>query len=190
MRYTVIGAGGMGIQFGVLLQEMAGCDVDFIDGWSENIEAIRAQNGAYVSQDGQDRHLVPIDVYYPEEYTGDPDVWIVFVKQHQLAGLLERCAPLFRSHQAVFSAMNGHGHFERLNGYFPADRIYGGTALIGAYVYGPGDFNFTGDAHAKAMNLCAYDGHTPESDPVERAIVEDFRAATLNPTVVEDFEGM
>ena len=26
-----------GIQFGVLLQEMAGCDVDFIDGWSENI---------------------------------------------------------------------------------------------------------------------------------------------------------
>ena len=137
MRYTVIGAGGMGIQFGVLLQENAGCDVDFIDGWSENIEAIRAQNGAYVSQDGQDRHLVPIDVYYPEEYTGDPDVWIVFVKQHQLAGLLERCAPLFRSHQAVFSAMNGHGHFERLNGYFPADRIYGGTALIGAYVYGP-----------------------------------------------------
>ncbi|MCI6772464.1 MAG: ketopantoate reductase family protein [Bifidobacterium pseudolongum] len=190
MRYTVIGAGGMGIQFGVLLQENAGCDVDFIDGWSENIEAIRTQNGAYVSQDGQDRHLVPIDVYYPEEYTGDPDVWIVFVKQHQLAGLLERCAPLFRSHQAVFSAMNGHGHFERLNGYFPADRIYGGTALIGAYVYGPGDFNFTGDAHAKAMNLCAYDGHTPESDPVERAIVEDFRAATLNPTVVEDFEGM
>ena len=53
MRYTVIGAGGMGIQFGVLLQENAGCDVDFIDGWSENIEAIRAQNGAYVSQDGQ-----------------------------------------------------------------------------------------------------------------------------------------
>ena len=40
MRYTVIGAGGMGIQFGVLLQEMAGCDVDFIDGWSENLSLI------------------------------------------------------------------------------------------------------------------------------------------------------
>ena len=190
MKYTVIGAGGMGVQFGVLLQEAAGCDVDFIDAWDENIAAIRAQNGAYVSQDGQGRHLVPIDIHYPEEYDGDPDVWIVFVKQQQLPGMLERCAPLFRGHQSVFSAMNGHGHFEQLNRYFPADRIYGGTALIGAYVYGPGDFNFTGDAHAKAMNLCAYDGHTPESDPVERAIVEDFRAATLNPTVVPDFEGM
>ena len=52
--------------------------------------------------------------------------------------------------------MNGYGHFEKLNEYFSKDRIYGGTALIGAYVYGPGDFNFTGGAHAKAMNLCSY----------------------------------
>lgn len=119
MKYTVIGAGGMGVQFGVLLQEAAGCDVDFIDAWDENIAAIRAQNGAYVSQDGQGRHLVPIDIHYPEEYDGDPDVWIVFVKQQQLPGMLERCAPLFRGHQSVFSAMNGHGHFEQLNRYFP-----------------------------------------------------------------------
>ena len=47
--------------------------------------------------------------------------------------------------------MNGYGHFEKLNEYFSTDCIYGGTALIGAYVYGPGDFNFTGGVHAKAM---------------------------------------
>ena len=84
MKYAVIGAGGMCIQYGVLLQEFAHKDVDFIDTWKPNVEKIREQGGAYVSQDGQDRHLVPIDVYYPEEYHGEPDVWIVFVKQVQL----------------------------------------------------------------------------------------------------------
>ena len=83
--------------------------------------------------------------------------------------------------------MNGYGHFEKLNEYFPKDRIYGGTALIGAYVYGPGDFNFTGGAHAKAMNMCAYDEQTR---PVEQELYEDFKAATLNPTIVDNFIGM
>lgn len=190
MRYAVIGAGGMGVQYGVLLQELAGREVDFIDGWDDNIETIRAQGGVHVSQDGDGRHLVPIRVYRPEEYDGSPDVWIVFLKQHQLPDMLKRCAHLFADGQSVFSAMNGYGHFERIAEYFPARRIYGGTALIGAYVYGPGDVNFTGGAHAKAMSLCAYDGHTPDDDPTERALVEDFRAATLNPTVAHDFMGM
>lgn len=188
MKYAVLGAGGMGIQYGVLLQEKAGKQVDFIDTWEPNIEQIRKQGGAYVSQDGEDRHLVPINIYHPEEYKGDPDVWIVFVKQQQLPDFLKRSAHLFRDHQVVFSAMNGYGHFEKLNEYFSADRIYGGTALIGAYVYGPGDFNFTGGAHAKAMNMCAYDEHEP--DATEQTIYEDFKAATLNPTIVDNFVGM
>lgn len=190
MTYAVIGAGGMGIQFGVLLQELAGVDVDFIDTWQPNIATIRHQGGAYVSQDGEDRHLVPIRVYTPEEYDGDPDVWIVFVKQQQLAEFLERTSHAFKPGQAVFSAMNGYGHFEKLAQYFPADRIYGGTALIGAYVYAPGDFNFTGGAHAKALNVCAYDGHRAQDDPVEARLIEDFRKATLNPTEADDFLGM
>lgn len=191
MKYAVIGAGGMGIQYGVLLQEFAHKDVDFIDTWKPNVEKIREQGGAYVSQDGEDRHLVPINVYYPEEYAGQPDVWIVFLKQMQLDGVLKRCAHLFNKKQIVFSAMNGYGHFEKLNEYFSKDRIYGGTALIGAYVYGPGDFNFTGGAHAKAMNLCAYaDDVTDEVRKHEQALYEDFATATLNPTIVDNFIGM
>ena len=191
MKYAVIGAGGMGIQYGVLLQEFAHKDVDFVDTWKPNVEKIREQGGAYVSQDGEDRHLVPINVYYPEEYAGQPDVWIVFLKQMQLDGVLKRCAHLFNEKQIVFSAMNGYGHFEKLNEYFSTDRIYGGTALIGAYVYGPGDFNFTGGVHAKAMNLCAYaDDVTDEVRKHEQALYEDFATATLNPTIVDNFIGM
>ena len=191
MKYAVIGAGGMGIQYGVLLQEFAHKDVDFVDTWKPNVEKIRELGGAYASQDGEDRHLVPINVYYPEEYAGQPDVWIVFLKQMQLDGVLKRCAHLFNEKQIVFSAMNGYGHFEKLNEYFSTDRIYGGTALIGAYVYGPGDFNFTGGVHAKAMNLCAYaDDVTDEVRKHEQALYEDFATATLNPTIVDNFIGM
>ena len=187
MKYAVIGAGGMGVQYGVLLQQEAGKQVDFIDTWVPNVDKIREQGGVYVSQDEQDRHLVPINVYYPEEYVGDPDVWIVFVKQMQLDGFLERTKHLFKDHQVVFSAMNGYGHFEKLAQYFTPDRIFGGTALIGAEVYGPGDVNFTGGATSKSMNMCAYD---EQEHDVEREIFDDFTKATLNPTIVDDFWGM
>lgn len=105
MKYAVIGTGGMGTQYGVLLQEFAGKDVDFIDTWRPNVEKIREQGGVYCSQDEKDRHLVPINVYYPEEYHGDPDVWIVFVKQMQLDGVLKRCSHLFNDRQYVFLSL-------------------------------------------------------------------------------------
>ena len=46
MKYAVIGAGGMGIQYGVLLQEFAHKDVDFVDTWKPNVEKIREQKKA------------------------------------------------------------------------------------------------------------------------------------------------
>lgn len=109
MKYTVIGAGAMGLRYGIQLMENAGCEVDFIDCWQEHVELIREQGGVWAMRDHQGRHLVPVNVCYPEEYQGNPDVWIVFVKQMQLDGVLERCAPLFREHQVAFTAMNGMG---------------------------------------------------------------------------------
>ena len=97
LTYAVIGAGGMGTQFGVLLQEFAGRHVDFIDTWQANVDAVREKGGYYVSQDEKDRHFVKARIFTPEEYDGDPDVWIVFVKQVQLDIVLRRCAPCSRS---------------------------------------------------------------------------------------------
>ena len=195
LTYAVIGAGGMGTQFGVLLQEFAGRHVDFIDTWQANVDAVREKGGYYVSQDEKDRHFVKARIFTPEEYDGDPDVWIVFVKQVQLDIVLRRCAHLFKEHQAVFSAMNGYGHFETINKYFPKDHIFGGTALIGAVVHGPGDVNFTGGATAKAMNLCSFDPEIAArgaqgAPEIEKRIFDDFTAATLNPTIVDNFQGM
>ena len=59
MHFTVLGAGAMGLRYGVLLQE-AGNQVDFVDTWQANVDQIHRQGGAYVSRDHQNRHLVPV----------------------------------------------------------------------------------------------------------------------------------
>ena len=67
LKYTVLGAGAMGLRFGVLLQELAGAEVEFVDNWAPQVETIKAQGGVYVSRDHENRHLVPIKIFSPEE---------------------------------------------------------------------------------------------------------------------------
>lgn len=186
MKYAMIGSGAMGYRYGVLLQETAGIHVDFIDAWDENVNKVREQGGVMVSRDHENRHLMPINMYTPEDYDGDPDVWIVFMKQMQLAEMLERCKHLFKDHQVVFAAMNGWGHFEKLQQYFSDDRIYGGTAMIATVLNGPGDVDFIGKVGVGTMNMCALNEQVSD---VELAMRDDFKAAGLNPTITEDFKG-
>ncbi len=152
MRYAVLGTGAMGLRYGILLQN-AGFKVDFIDTWDQQVETIREQEGVYVSRDGQNRQLVPIDVYYPEEYRGDADVLIVFTKQYMLANLLQRCAPFFNGRQYVLTCMNGMGHIEKINRYFPAKRVIGGTAMMGTVLNKAGDVDFIGPKGTGSTNL-------------------------------------
>jgi len=150
------------------------------------VNKVREQGGVMVSRDHENRHLVPINMYTPEDYDGDPDVWIVFMKQMQLAEMLERCKHLFKEHQVVFAAMNGWGHFEKLQQYFPDDHIYGGTAMIATVLNGPGDVDFIGKVGVGTMNMCALNEQVSD---VELAMRDDFKAAGLNPTITEDFKG-
>lgn len=70
MKYGIIGAGAMGVRYGVMLQEKAGVDVDFIETWEPNIKQIREQGGVSVARDHQNRRVIPINIYRPEEYQG------------------------------------------------------------------------------------------------------------------------
>lgn len=186
MKYAVIGAGAMGYRYGILLQERGGFPVDFVDTWTPNLQKVHAQGGVQVSRDGEGRHLVPAHVYTPEEYSGDPDVWIVFVKQMQLAGVLERCAPLFRPHQRVFSAMNGIGHVEKLLRYFSPERVSAGTAMVATVLNGPGDVDFIGKPRSGYTHIANYTGKVDDS---LRALSSDLDAAGLGPIVNEEFMG-
>ena len=186
MKYAVIGAGAMGYRYGVLLRENAHVEVDFVDTWEPNVRAVREQGGVFVSHDHVGRHLVPISIATPEDYTGNPDVWIVFLKQMQAEDVLARCAHLFRPEQYVFSAMNGMGHVEKLQQYFPDEHIIGGTAMIATVLNGPGDVDFIGRPGAGKMHMVNL---TERADDVTRAVFADFEAANLNPVLEENFMG-
>ena len=128
MKYGIIGAGAMGVRYGAMMQENAGIDVDYIETWEPNIERIKEQGGVSIARDHQNRHIIPVNIYRPEEYHGHPDVWIIFKKQMQLAEELERDskAGIFHSDQYVFSAMNGMGHFEKMPSTSPLTTLSAG----------------------------------------------------------------
>jgi len=185
MHYAVLGAGAMGLRYGILLQA-AGYEVDFVDTWDEQVETIQAQQGVYVSRDGQNRHLVPVKISTPEAYHGDPDVLIMFTKQMGLSEMLQRSQHFFNDRQYVVSAMNGMGHIEKINQYFEPAKVLGGTALIGTVLNRAGDVDFIGASGAGSMHLA---NETEQPDAMTHQIVTEFTAANLNPTLTTNFLG-
>ncbi|WP_282802254.1 ketopantoate reductase family protein [Secundilactobacillus kimchicus] len=190
MKYGIIGAGAMGIRYGVMLQENAGVTVDFIETWEPNVVKIREQGGVSVARDHENRQIIPINVYSPEAYSGHPDVWIIFKKQMQLADELERDnkAGLFSDDQYVFSAMNGMGHFEKIAQYFPSDHIICGTAMIATRMDGPANVDFMGAEGTENMHMARYTNAEP--DATVQAVFDDFTTAKLGPEFAPDWQGM
>ncbi|GAJ26718.1 2-dehydropantoate 2-reductase [Liquorilactobacillus sucicola DSM 21376 = JCM 15457] len=185
MKFTVLGSGAMGYRYGVLLQE-AGNEVEFVDTWKPNVEKVLQQGGVYVSRDHKDRRLVPIKMYYPEDYTGKPDVWVVFDKQMHLASFLERMQQSFDEKQYVLTCMNGMGHVEKLLQYFKPEKIIAGTALVATVLNGPGDVDFIGARGAGTMNLANY---TEKPDEMTHKIVNELDKAQFNPNLTTNFMG-
>lgn len=185
MKFTVIGAGAMGLRYGILLQD-AGNEVDFIDGWDQNIAKIREQGGAYVSRDHEDKHLASISISTPEEYDGDPDCYIFFMKQMQLADMLKRCQHFFKPHQYAFTCMNGMGHIDKLAQYFEPAKIIAGTALVATVLNGPGDVDFIGKRGAGSMNMANY---TEKPDEFTHALFDELEKAQFHPTLTTNFMG-
>ncbi|ETY73457.1 2-dehydropantoate 2-reductase [Lactiplantibacillus fabifermentans T30PCM01] len=185
MKFTVLGAGAMGLRYGVLLQA-AGNKVEFVDTWSPNVEKMHQQGGVYVSRDHQNRHLVPVKVSYPEDYHGNPDVWVVFTKQMQLADFLKRTAHAFNDQQYVLTCMNGMGHVEKLLQYFQPDKLLAGTALVATVLNGPGDVDFIGKRGAGTMNLANY---TEKPDAMTHRVVTELEKCQFNPNLTTNFRG-
>ncbi|GAP00535.1 ketopantoate reductase family protein [Fructobacillus ficulneus] len=184
MKYAVVGAGAMGLRYGLLLQENAGVEVDFVEPTKASLDAIHAQGDVvYRSVDHQDRTAIPVKAYSPEEYTGQPDVWIFFMKQMQLADTLTRLAPKFQPGQTALGAMNGMGHLEKFQQYFDDDHIIGGTAMIATILNDFGDVDFIGGTGSVYANM------TEKPSEVMDQVQADFTKAELNPSYSENLLG-
>lgn len=185
MHYTVLGSGAMGLRFGILLQQ-SGQIVDFVDTWDKQVSTIIQQRGVYVSRDGKDRHLVPININFPEDYHGNPDAFIIFTKQMGLREMLKRSAHLFNEQQYVITLMNGMGHIEKINKYFKPNKVIAGTAMIGTVLNDAGDVDFIGKKGTGTINLV---NETEKPDSFTNQVIKEFKKAQLGPTLTNNFLG-
>lgn len=185
LKITVIGAGAMGLRYGVLLQE-AGNDVDFVEPWRPSYEAIKQQNGVYVSRDGNDRHLVPISIYTPDDYQTTPDLAILFVKQMASERAMAACRHFLGADTYVLTNQNGIGSVDVIEQYVPKQHIIAGTAFVATVLNAPGDVNFMGKKGAGHTHLVNV---TETPDEVTHQVVTEFEKAGLNPTLMTNYMG-
>jgi 2-dehydropantoate 2-reductase len=185
LKITVIGAGAMGLRYGILLQE-AGNDVDFVEPWEPSYQAIREQGGVYVSRDYENQHLVPVSIYQPAAYQETPDLVILFVKQMQSEEAMQACSHFIGPDTYVLTNQNGIGSVDIIRKYVPDQHIIAGIALIATVLDAPGKVDFMG---AKGAGHTHLSNVTEKSDAFTYQVVEEFQKAGMNPTLHTNYLG-
>ncbi|MFT8317043.1 MAG: ketopantoate reductase family protein [Sporolactobacillus sp.] len=185
MKIVVIGAGAMGLRYGLLLQE-AGNAVDFVEPWEPSYRAIKEQGGVYVSRDHQNRHFVAASVFLPQEYDKIPDLVIVFVKQMKTEEAMAACHHFIGPRTYVLTNQNGIGAVDVIERYVPQQQIIAGIALIATVLNAPGDVDFMGAkgaGHTQLVNV------TEKPDAFTDQVVDEFQKAGMNPTLQRNYMG-
>lgn len=185
MKIVCIGAGAMGLRYGVLLQE-AGNDVQFVDTWEPNVAAIRKQNGVYVTRDGKNEHLVEINVCFPEEYHDEPELAIFFIKDMHTREVMDRCKHFIGKKTHVLTNQNGWGGAEMIAEYVDREMIIAGTAMIATVMRGPGKVDFIGKRGEGHVHIVRVAG---EPDEFIQRVAAEMDKAKMNPTVCNDYRG-
>jgi 2-dehydropantoate 2-reductase len=136
MRYTFVGAGGIGGLIGTWMSR-AGCDITFVDRWPEHVAAL-AQNGVQISG-SRGRHHVPVRAVTPDAL---PDLApletvVVAVKSHDTRAALEQLLPHSTDETAFVSMQAGENLFvfEEVVG---PERTIGADPNFGGALVDPG----------------------------------------------------
>jgi len=185
MKIVVIGAGAMGLRYGVLLQE-AGNDVHFVDTWEPNVEEIKKNGGVHVWRDGKDERFAEVSCSYPEDYHEEPDLAIVFVKDMHTVETMERCKHFIGKNTYVMTNQNGFGGAEYIAQFVPRERIIAGTAMIATVMKGPGKVDFIGKRGAGHVHIVRVAG---EPNDFIYKVADEMEKALMHPTVQKDYMG-
>ncbi|UQS86038.1 ketopantoate reductase family protein (plasmid) [Nicoliella spurrieriana] len=185
MKVAVLGAGAMGLRYGLLLQS-AGTDVDFVEPWDKNYNKVKEQGGVFVARNGSDRHLVHVNMFKPEEYNESPDLVILFVKQMDNEKTLEASKHFLNQNTYVLTNQNGMGAVDVISKYVPRQHIIAGTAFAASILNGPGDVNVMGERGSGQVHLVNV---TEQPDDFTNQVVDEFDKAGMNPSLSENYKG-
>lgn len=152
MKITIAGVGAMGGRYALMLSR-AGNDVDGIDGWADNVNAIN-EHGLQANFDGE-QVVAKIKAY--EQTKIDPsavaDLVILFPKSMQLDGMMQSLKPVITDHTKILCLMNGIGHEEIIEKYVTRDNIFIGNTMWTAGMEGPGKLKLFGSGSVALRNV-------------------------------------
>lgn len=133
MRTAVLGAGALGIIVGALITK-GGYQVDLIDSYKENVDALNA-NGATVT--GFLELNVPVRALTPDQLEGCYDLVLLLTKQTNNAIALKQLLPHLHKDSIVCTLQNGIPE-ESVATYVGKERTIGGAVMFGATWEKPG----------------------------------------------------
>lgn len=147
MRTALLGAGSLGIVIGALIAK-AGHQIDLVDSYGENIDALKA-GGATVT--GFLEMSVPVTALLPEQMEGTYDFVILLTKQTANVTALTALLPHLHKDSVVCTLQNGIPE-EAVAAIVGKDRTIGGAVMFGATWLRPGVSQLTSPyANVKAL---------------------------------------
>ena len=135
MKFTVMGAGGVGGYFGARLAA-AGHEVGFV-ARGRHLEAMR-ENGLAVRSQRGDVELRPVRASDDPAAFGPADCVLFTVKTYDCEAAAEVLRPALGAGTYVVPLLNGIGHVEVLRRVLGPGRVLGGVAHISALIEAPG----------------------------------------------------
>lgn len=172
MRFAIVGAGGIG---GYLAAKLiyAGEDVALLARGS-HLAAIQ-ENGLLLKDPDGDITVAP-KIGDDIAILGEPDVIVLAVKAHQVAGAIDQIAPAVGPNTRVVPFQNGVDAPDMLASAFGQERAWVGTAGIFANITAPGVITRYGEP--RRFSFGTLDGS--QSDPVVAECISRFREAGIN----------
>ncbi|MCY3578007.1 MAG: 2-dehydropantoate 2-reductase [bacterium] len=138
MRVVVAGAGGIG---GAIAGEiaLAGGDVSVVDGWSDHVEAIRADGLCLVGPPPREERTTPLHAWHTSEsqQVAPIDILVIAAKSFDNQELAPLLAPCLADGATVVSAQNGVNE-PLLAEMLGPERVIGAVVLFPAEIIGPG----------------------------------------------------
>ncbi len=136
MRIAVMGAGGIGGNFGARLAA-AGEDVALI-ARGAHLAAIKENGLQVLSETVGDIHARPRIATDDPAAVGPVEVVLLTTKLYDLDAAAARCKPLLGADTAVISLLNGVDSEDRMMPILGPEHVVGGAAYVTAHVIEPG----------------------------------------------------
>ena len=180
MKFTVMGAGGVGGYFGARLAA-AGQEVGLV-ARGRHLAAMH-ENGLAVRSQLGDVELHPVRASDDPAAFGAADCVLFTVKAYDCEAAAETLRPALGADTFVVPLLNGIGHLEVLRRILGPDRVLGGVAHISALIEAPGVVR-----HFDRLQILRVGEMDNAASPRVLALREACRGAGIECPVPNDIE--